>query len=152
MIVFTMEHSREFYESVISVIDYLNPYTKEIWDVSPEKGEELAGDYWWEIGRMLCEDYHLGNFAYGGFHIGDRPRLASLRKDCEHEIEKIDMSEQDRLLSNEESVYNIKYGKKGYDLAQKSSKWSKASIIISAIVAAGQLTQWIIMLLQYLRQ
>lgn len=100
MIVFTMEHSREFYESVIRVIDYINPYSKDVWDVTPEKGQELAGDYWPEIGRMFKAVLHLGWFEYGGFHINDRPRLAPLRKDCEHEIDKIDKAERDRKLNN----------------------------------------------------
>lgn len=136
MYVFTMEHSKEFYESIIRVIDYLNPYTKEVWDVSPEKGQELAGDYWPEIGRMFNENYHLGWFAYGGFHIGDRPRLASLRKDCEHEIERIVNAEQDRTLTNEESLSNIKYGRKGYKL-------SIIAIIVSGIAILLELAKWI---------
>lgn len=100
MIVFTMEHSKEFYESAIRVIDYLNPYSTEAWDVMPDKGEELAGGYWPEIGRMFKEDLHLGWFDHGQFHINKRPLLASLRKDCEYAIEKIDKAERDRKLSN----------------------------------------------------
>ena len=148
---FTMEHSIEFYRSVIRVIDYINPYAKDVWDVMPDKGQELAGDYWPEIGRMFKEN-HLGWFEYGRFHINKREQLAPLKKNCEYAIERLEKAEHDRNLANEESVCNIKYGKKGYDLAQKSAKWSKASIIISAIVAAGQLTQWIIMLLRHLSQ
>lgn len=136
MYVFTMEHSREFYESIIRVIDYLNPYTKDVWDVSPEKGEELAGGYWPEIGRMFSEKYRLGWFAYGGFHIDDRPRLASLRKDCEYEIEKIDKAERDRLLANEESAANIKYGKKGFSI-------SIIALVISGIAILLELAKWI---------
>lgn len=67
-------------------------------------------------------------------------------------IRNIENAEHDRKLANEESVSNIKYGRKGYILAKKSAKWAKASIIIAAIVAAGQLTQWILMLLQYLHR
>ena len=100
MIVFIMEHSREFYESVIRVIDYLNPYSKGVWDVMPDQGQELAGDYWPEIGRMFKEDLHLGWFEYGKFHINKREQLAPLRKDCEHAIEKIDKAERDRKLNN----------------------------------------------------
>lgn len=100
MIVFTMEHSKEFYESIIRVIDHLNPYSKDVWNVTPEKGQELAGDYWPEIGRMFKEDLKLGWFEYGQFRINNRPQLAPLRKDCEHAIEKIDKAERDRKLNN----------------------------------------------------
>lgn len=136
MIVFTMEHSKEFYESVIRVIDYLGPYSKDVWNVTPDKGQELAGDYWPEIGRMFKEDYHLGWFDHGQFRINNRPQLAPLRKDCEHEIEKIDKAEQDRLLSNEESVCNIKYGRKGFRI-------SIVAIIISGIAILLELAKWI---------
>lgn len=136
MIVFTMEHSKEFYQSVIRVIDYLNPYAKEVWEVSPEKGQELAGDYWPEIGRMFKEDFHLGWFEYGRFHINDRPQLAPIREDCKHIIEAIDKTEQDRLLANEESVCNIRYGKKGFRI-------SIVAIIISGIAILLELAKWI---------
>lgn len=49
---------------------------------------------------MLKEDLHLGWFDHGQFHISKRPLLASLRKDCEHEIQKIDKAERDRKLNN----------------------------------------------------
>ena len=131
-----MEHSREFYESVIRVIDYLNPYLTEVRYVMPDKGAELAGGYWPEIGRMFKEDLHLGWFECGRFYIGKRERLAPLRKDCEHRIEKIDKAEQDRLLANEESICNIKYGRKGFRI-------SIVAIIISGIAILLELAKWI---------
>lgn len=63
-------------------------------------------------------------------------RLASLRKDCEHEIERIVNAEQDRTLTNEESLSNIKYGRKGYKL-------SIIAIIVSGIAILLELAKWI---------
>lgn len=126
-----MEHSKEFYESVIRIIDYLG---NDKWDVTPETGVELAGDYWPEIGRMFKEDRHLGWFDNGQFHINKRPLLASLKKDCEHEIEKRDKAENDRNLANEESVCNIKYGKYGLYTAI-------AAIIISLVALALEIEE-----------
>lgn len=144
-----MEHSREFYESVIRVIDYIADGNR---NVSRKKGEELAGNYWLAIVTLFKEHHSVSVYAGDDIYVTHGKYLNPLYEDSKHAIERIEKAEQDRLLANEESVCNIKYGKKGYDLAQKSSKWSKASIIISAIVAAGQLTQWIIMILQHLRQ
>lgn len=146
-----MEHSKEFYESVIRVIDYLNPYSKEVWDVMPGKGAELAGDYWPEIGRMFKEDLHLGWFDWGRFHINKRERLASLKKECEHIIARIEKAEADRELANREKIENITYGRKAYELAEKTSKWTKGSIIFTSLVALGQLIQWIILIIQWLQ-
>ncbi len=133
MIVFIMEHNKEYYESIIRVIDYLGD---DKWDVFPEKGLELASDYWPEIGRMLKEDLHLGWFDYGQFHINNRPQLASLRKDCQYAIERIDKEEYTRNLANEECFSNIKYGKKGYHL-------SIVAIIISSIAILLEIAKWI---------
>lgn len=143
-----MEHGRDFYVGLINVIDYLtNPNS---WDVFPDKGEELAGNYWPEIGRLLSKDYHAGWFENGRFHISNRPILTSLREDCAHTIERIDKAEQDRNLSNQEKIENISYGRKAYMLAENTAKWNKRSIIFTCIVASGQIIQWIILIIQWL--
>ena len=133
-----MEHGKEFYESVVRVIDFLTP--KDVWDVKPEKGEELAGDYWPEIGRMFKEELHIGWFEHNQFRISRRERLASLRKDCEHIIETLNKAEADRNLANCEKIENITYGRKGYKL-------SKIAIWLSAVAILVEITRGILDLL-----
>ena len=128
-----MEHSKEFYNSLIRVIDYLKP---DVWNIEPEKGMELAGNYWPEIGRMLKEDYHAGWFEYGNFHITRREKLPPLREDCKHMIEIIEEAEHDRLLANTESEANIKYGKRGYVM-------SIIALAISVLALALEIIKWL---------
>lgn len=144
-----MEHSKEFYESVIRVIELFEDGNEF---VSCEKGYELAGNYWPAVVELFKENHAVCVYTGGHIQVTYDQYLDPLYEDCKNHLKSIQKAEYDRNLANEESRCNIKYGKKGYDLAQKSSKWAKASIVISAIVAAGQLTQWTIMLLQYLRQ
>lgn len=147
---FYMEHSKAFYEAVIHVIEYLNENNRK--EISKRKGIEMAGDYWTEVGKLFKSNAQYCIFEHGDLSINNLEELLPLFNEYKHFVAEIEKAEYDRNLANEESISNIKYGIKGYDLAKKSSKWSKASIIISAIVAAGQLTQWILMLLQYLSQ
>ena len=51
-----MQHSKEYYESLIRVIDCLASGQKEI---SPQKGEQLAGPYWNDIGESLKSEKHI---------------------------------------------------------------------------------------------
>lgn len=93
-----MEHSKEYYQSFIRVIDFLSP--SDVWDITPEKGIELAGNYWPEIGRVLKEEYRVGRFDYGQFHISKRAMLAPIREDCVHIIEKLKKEEKNTWLDN----------------------------------------------------
>lgn len=68
------------------------------------------------------------------------------------EIDSCLNMEEDRLLSNLEKKESIEYGRKGYAIAEKSLRWSRFSIIVAALVALGQTVQWIIMIIQLLRQ
>lgn len=98
LIFYYMEHSKEYYQGFIRVIDYLTP--KDVWNITPEKGKELTGNYWSEIGRVLKEDYKAGYFEYGGFHVSKRDCLAPIKEDCIHIIKKIDKEDHDRWLNN----------------------------------------------------
>ena len=131
--VFIMEHSKEFYESLIRVIDYLKP---NVWNIEPEKGGELAGNYWPEIGRMLKEDYNAGLFEYGNFRITRREKLPPLREDCKHIIEEFNKADYDRNLANMESEENIKYGRKGYRI-------SIIALIISLLAFGLEIVKWL---------
>lgn len=133
MIVFTMEHSKEFYESVIRIIDYLNEGNNE---VTKAKGHELAGNYWREIGKLLASKTSSSFFEYEVFSICHTEDLGPLYEDCKHFISEMENAEHDRNITNEESICNIKYGKKGYRL-------SVIAIIVSVIAILLELAKWI---------
>lgn len=131
MIVFTMEHGREFYESVIRVIKYANEHKG---NVTQAAGTTLAGAYWTEVGRYLCEEVHAGWITNGLFHTTRPERLPAVVEDCKHIVETMAQAEYDRNLANEESKCNIKYGKYGLYTAI-------AAIIISLIALALEIEE-----------
>jgi len=105
-----MEHSKEFYERVIRVIDYVNDGHCE---VSKEMGIELAGNYWNKIGELLASETKYSYFEFGNFNINKPDALAPILEDCKHVIADMENAEYDRNLANKESRCNIKYGKYG---------------------------------------
>lgn len=128
-----MEHSKEFYESVIRVIEYIAEGNRS---VSCEEGEELAGNYWPAV-VMLFREHHAVSVMMGGsIHITQGQYLNPLYEDCKNHLKRIDESEYDRNLANEESVCNIKYGRKGFRI-------SIVAIIISGIAILLELAKWI---------
>ena len=131
VVCFTMEHSIEFYRSVIRVIDYINPYAKDVWNVMPDKGYELAGDYWLEIGKMFKEN-HLGWFDHGQFRINKREQLAPLRLNCLHAIEKMEKEEKDRDIDRKYKIKGILFGGWGLGI-------SILSLLISLVTLLSQL-------------
>lgn len=133
MIVFTMEHSKEFYESVIRVIEHANDHKG---NVGRATGTVLAGAYWTEVGRYLSEEIHAGWFTNGLFQTTRPERLPAVVEDCKHIVETMEQAEYDRNLANEESVCNIKYGRKGFRI-------SIVAIIISGIAILLELAKWI---------
>lgn len=133
MIVFTMEHSKEFYESVIRIIDYLNEGNNE---VTKAKGHELAGNYWREIGKLLASKTPSSFFEYGRFSINHVEDLGPIYEDCKNKLRSIDDAEHDRKLANEESRCNIKYGRRGHRI-------SIVAIVISGIAILLELAKWI---------
>lgn len=131
MIVFTMEHSKEFYESVISVIEYANDHKGS---VGRATGTALAGAYWTEVGHYLSEEIHAGWFTNGVFRTTRPERLPAVVEDCKHLVEAMETAEYDRNLANEESRCNIKYGKYGLYTAI-------VAIIISLIALALEIEE-----------
>lgn len=128
-----MKHSKEFYESVIRVIEFANSHRG---NVGQNAGTKIAGAYWTEVGRYLSEEINAGWFTNGLFRTTRPERLPAVVEGCKHTIETMEKAEHDRNLANEESVCNIKYGRKGYRL-------SIIAIIISGIAILLELVKWI---------
>lgn len=133
MIVFTMEHSREFYESVIRVIEYIAGGNR---NVSCKKGDELAGNYWPAIVTLFKEHHAVSVMMGGDIIVTQGQYLNPLYEDSKNHLKRIDEAEYDRNLSNEESVSNIKYGRKGFRI-------SIVAIIISGIAILLEIAKWI---------
>ena len=130
---FIMEHSKEFYQSVIRVIEYIADGNKA---VSCEKGEELAGTYWPAVVNLFKEHHSVCVLIGGSIHVTQGQYLNPLYEDCKNHLKRIDEIEYDRNLANEESVCNIKYGRKGYRI-------SIFAIIISSVAILLELAKWI---------
>lgn len=92
-----MEHSKEFYQSVVRVIDYLNDGHDE---VPKDKGHELAGNYWREIGKLFADNTPCSFFEYGRFSINHSEDLGPIYENCKHLLKSIDKAEHDRKLNN----------------------------------------------------
>ena len=133
MIVFTMKHSKEFYESVIRVIEYIAEGNRNI---SCKKGEDLANNYWPAIVSLFKEHHSVSMMVGGDIIVTQGQNLNPLYEDCKNHLKRIEASEYDRNLSNEESVCNIKYGRKGFRI-------SIVAIIISGIAILLELAKWI---------
>lgn len=91
-----MQHCKEYYESLIRVIDCLASGQKEI---SPQEGEELAGPYWNDIGFSLKSEKHI-YFHNNRLQCEQTLRLPSLRKQALDAIAVIDKADKDRKLNN----------------------------------------------------
>lgn len=143
-----MEHSIEFYRSVIRVIDHIADGNR---NVSCEKGDELAGNYWPAIVLLFKESHAVSVMSGGSIIVTQGHYLNPLYEDSRQAIKKIEKAEADRELANREKIENITYGRKAYELAEKTSKWTKGSIIFTSLVALGQLIQWIILIIQWLQ-
>ncbi len=142
-----MEHSKEYYQSLDSFLQYACDNRQRNYPY--DKGIEIAGDYWMAICEFLKEK-HLARVNYGDLYIFRFPPLIPIIADCKAIIKDFDKAEHDRELANREKIENISYGKKAYALAEKTAKWNKRHLIITGIVALGQIAQWIILIIQWL--
>ena len=75
-------------------------------------------------------------------------RLLEYIEKTELELDEINKMEADRKLSIREKEENIK----AHELAERSFRWSRGGIIFTSIVAIGQIIQWIIMIVRWIRQ
>lgn len=92
-----MEHSKEFYQKLIKVIEYLLNVDRSI---NNDKGREIAGDYWGDIVNFFRN--HRGGYIYSRNYIGvkDREALESLLSECRNHVADIEKTEKDRQLNN----------------------------------------------------
>nr|DAR35747.1 MAG TPA: hypothetical protein [Caudoviricetes sp.] len=103
-----MEHSKEFYEGAIRVIDFLKDGDGTL---PCDKGYELADNYWPAIVTLL-KDYQAVNVLMGGHILVTRGQyLDPLYKDCKHKIAAIDKAENDRIVDLKYKIKGIIYGR-----------------------------------------
>lgn len=103
--------SKEYYQSFILVINYATEGHRRI---TLEKGEELAGNYWPRIYRVLCENKVGIGISGGNFNITQGQYMNPIYADCIHALEVIEKREADRELDNAVKRSNIRYAKRAY--------------------------------------
>lgn len=133
-----MEHSKEFYQSVIRVIEYISEGNRSI---LCEKGEELAGNYWPAVVVLFKEHHAVSVMEGGDIHVTQWQYLNPIYEDCKNHVRFIEKAEADRELANREKIENITYGRKGYRL-------SRIAILLSAIAILVEIARAIIDLLR----
>lgn len=121
--------TKEYYQSLMAVIEYVAAGHKEI---SRAKGEELAGNYWARIYRLFKEECIGVPISGGDFDITQGQYLNPIYEDCIHALEEIKKHEADRNLDNAVKLSNIKYAKSAYRI-------SIISIAVAAIALAWQI-------------
>ncbi len=103
-----MEHSKEYYESAIRVIDFLKNGDGTL---PCDKGYELADNYWPAIVTLL-KDCQAVNVLIGGHILVTREQyLDPLYEDCKHKISAIDKAENDRIVDLKYKIKGIIYGR-----------------------------------------
>lgn len=125
--------TKEYYQALISIIDYVNNGNNII---TCEKGEELAGNYWPRIYEFLYEK-RIGTAISGGeFIVTQSQYLSPIYEDCLHAIKEIEKQEYDRNLDNKAKKYNIKYAKRAFWI-------SIIALLVGIITLAWQILQTI---------
>lgn len=103
--------SKEYYQSIMSVIEYLIDGHK---DITYEKATDLSGEYWPRIYDLLCGN-HIGVGISGGcFHVTNPQYLNPIHADCMHALDEIAKQEADRELANKAHETDIRYARKAY--------------------------------------
>ena len=128
-----MEHSKEFYQRLVKVIEYLLNVDRSI---DNDKGKEIAGENWGDIIDFFRNHRGVYFFSHNYIGVKDREKLISLLAECKSKIADIDKSEYDRELANLESRENIKYGRKGYRIAI-------AALVISLLALGLEIVKWL---------
>lgn len=125
--------TKEYYQSFISIINYVAEGNNTI---TCEKGEELAGNYWPRIYKVLNEK-KLGTAISGGtFIITQGQYLNPIYEDCIHSIKELEKQESDRDLDNKAKRINIKYAKRAFWI-------SIIALLVGFITLAWQILQTI---------
>lgn len=121
--------SKEYYQSLMSVIEYVASGHSEI---TCEKGTELSGEYWARI-FLLFTNEHIGVGLEGGdFYITQPQYLNPIHADCIQAINAIEKQEADRELSNRSTEFHMKY-------TRKALRISITAILIAAISLIWQI-------------
>lgn len=100
--------TKEYYESFISVIDFV---AKGNTTITLENGEELAGNYWPRIYRVLKEEKVGIPITGGEFIITQGQYLNPIYEDCQHALEEIAKQDTDRDLDRASKYAGIKYAR-----------------------------------------
>lgn len=100
--------TKEYYESFISVIEYVANGNSEI---TLETGEELAGNYWPRIYQVMKENKIGFGYIGGGFQITQGQYLNPIYADCQHALDEIAQKEADRELDRASKYAGIKYAR-----------------------------------------
>lgn len=100
--------SKEYYQSFIDVINYAAEGHRTI---TLEKGEELAGNYWPRIYRVLCENKVGVGISGGDFDITQGQYMNPIYADCVHALEEIKKREADWELDRASKYAGIKYAR-----------------------------------------
>lgn len=126
--------TKEYYEAFLAVIDYFD--TNNQWDISPEKGFEIAGDYWPRIFEEI-KGRQIGTDIIGaGIHLSSPHKLRPLRADFRNAVKEIEKQEEDRLLDNASKYSGIKYARRSFIIS-----------LIALIAAIGSLAWQIIIVI-----
>lgn len=133
-----MEHSIQYYRDLLQFLNLAIDQDRQ--EFSYDEGVSLLPDYWVAIAGFL-KDNGLANSNYGNIYIHQLPLLSSVRADCRARIAEMEQTAKDRELCNKHRLEGIIQGRRSHRL-------SKIALWISAIVGAGQIAQWIIMLLK----
>ena len=100
--------TKEYYESFISVIDFV---AKGNTTITLENGEELAGNYWPRIYRVLKEEKVGIPITGGEFIVTQGQYLNPIYEDCQNALEEIAKQEEDRELDRASKYAGIKYAR-----------------------------------------
>lgn len=103
-----MEHSKEYYESAIRVIDFLKNGDGTL---PCDKGYELADNYWPAIVTLLKDHNTVRVLTGGHIYVTRGQYLDPLCEDCKHKISAIDKAENDRNVDLKYKIKGIIYGR-----------------------------------------
>lgn len=118
--------SKEYYQSFISVINYVADGHRVI---TLEKGEELAGNYWPRIYLALKENKIGVGMSGGQFDITQAQYLNPIYEDCTHALEEIEKREADRKLDRASKYAGIKYARFAFWISVSALLVSLASLV-----------------------
>lgn len=118
--------SKEYYQSFISVINYVADGHRVI---TLEKGEELAGNYWPRIYLALKENKIGVGMSGGQFDITQAQYLNPIYEDCIHALEEIEKREADRSLDRTSKYAGIKYARFAFWISVSALLVSLASLV-----------------------